>query len=65
MNNFILIIIKETEDASTFASRVKSEIVKKGSFVDLNWDGMLKRTAPKLDLMYEQQQKYFSQLKLD
>ena len=48
-----------------FASRVKSEIVKKGSFVDLNWDGMLKRTAPKLDLMYEQQQKYFSQLKLD
>lgn len=53
------------EDAAQFASRVKSEIVKKGSFVDLNWDGMLKRTAPKLDLMYEQQQKYVSQLKLD
>ncbi len=55
----------DDEDASQFASRVKSEIVKKGSFVDLNWDGMLKRTAPKLDLMYEQQQKYVSQLKLD
>jgi hypothetical protein len=48
-----------------FASRVKSEIAKKGGFVDLNWDGMLKRTAPKLDLMYEQQQKYVRQLKLD
>jgi glycerol-3-phosphate O-acyltransferase 3/4 len=56
---------EEDEDATQFASRVKSEIVKKGSFVDLNWDGMLKRTAPKLDLMYEQQQKYVSQLKLD
>ena len=56
---------KENEDASQFASRVKGEIVKKGSFVDLNWDGMLKRTAPKLDLMWEQQQKYVSQLKID
>ena len=56
---------KEHENAAQFASRVKSEIVKKGSFVDLNWDGMLKRTAPKLDLMYEQQQKYVSQLKID
>lgn len=53
------------EDATQFASRVKSEIVKKGSFVDLNWDGMLKRTAPKLELMYEQQQRYVSQLKID
>ena len=56
---------EESEDATSFASRVKSEIVKKGSFVDLNWDGMLKRTAPKLDLMYEQQQKYVSQLKIE
>jgi len=53
------------EDAAHFASRVKAEIVKKGSFVDLHWDGMLKRTAPKMDLMYEQQQKYVSRLKLD
>lgn len=56
---------EQSEDATSFASRVKSEIVKKGSFVDLNWDGMLKRTAPKLDLMYEQQQKYVSQLKIE
>lgn len=55
----------EGEDAAQFALRVKSEIVKKGSFVDLHWDGMIKRAAPKLDLMYEQQQKYVSQLKLD
>jgi glycerol-3-phosphate O-acyltransferase 3/4 len=55
----------ENESAASFASRVKSEIVKKGSFADLNWDGMLKRTSPKLDLMYEQQQKYVSQLKID
>ena len=56
---------KENETAAEFASRVKTEIVKKGSFVDLNWDGMLKRTSPKLDLMYEQQQKYVSQLKIE
>jgi len=56
---------KDQENAADFASRVKTEIVKKGSFVDLNWDGMLKRTSPKLDLMYQQQQKYVSQLKID
>lgn len=56
---------RENETAANFASRVKSEIVKKGSFADLNWDGMLKRTSPKLDLMYEQQQKYVRQLKID
>jgi len=56
---------KEGESAANFASRVKSEIVKKGSFADLNWDGMLKRTSPKLDLMYEQQQKYVKQLKIN
>ena len=55
---------RDDEDASQFAQRVKSAIAKKGSFVDLNWDGMLKRTAPKLDLMYEQQHKYVRQLKL-
>ena len=56
---------KESEDAATFAARVKTEIVKKGSFVDLDWDGMLKRTTPKLDRMYEQQQKYVSRLKVE
>jgi glycerol-3-phosphate O-acyltransferase 3/4 len=56
---------RENESAANFASRVKSEIVKKGSFADLNWDGMLKRTSPKLDLMYQQQQKYVSQLKIE
>jgi len=56
---------RETETAADFASRVKSEIVKKGSFANLNWDGMLKRTSPKLDLMYEQQQKYVKQLKIN
>jgi hypothetical protein len=55
----------ENEDAAQFANRVKSEIVKKGGFIDLNWDGMVKRTPPKLDLMHEQQQKYVSQLKID
>jgi glycerol-3-phosphate O-acyltransferase 3/4 len=57
--------ICDNEDVLQFTNRVKAEIVKKGSFVDLNWDGMLKRTSPKLDLMYEQQQKYVSQLKID
>jgi len=57
--------IMDGEDAAQFANRVKHEIAKKGSFVDLHWDGNLKRSAPKLDLMYEQQQKYVSQLKLE
>lgn len=56
---------EENEDASEFASRVKTEIVKKGSFVDVNWDGNLKRSSPKLNLMYEQQQKYFKHLKIN
>ena len=55
----------ENEDAAQFASRVKTEIVKKGGFIDLNWDGMVKRSAPKLDLMHQQQHKYVSQLKID
>lgn len=55
----------ENENAAHFASRVKGEIVKKGSFANLDWDGMLKRTSPKMDLMYKQQQKYVSQLKID
>lgn len=54
-----------SENAALFANRVKKEIAKKGGFVDLNWDGMLKRASPKLDLMYEQQQRYVSQLKID
>jgi len=61
----LVAFFKEGESAADFASRVKSEIVKKGSFADLNWDGMLKRTSPKLDLMYEQQQKYVKQLKIN
>jgi len=56
---------QENETAADFASRVKGEIVKKGSFANLNWDGMLKRNSPKIDLMYKQQQKYVSQLKLE
>lgn len=56
---------ENNEDVLQFTNRVKAEIVKKGSFVDLNWDGMLKRSMPKLDLMYEQQQKYVKQLNVD
>ncbi len=53
------------EDVLSFTNRVKTEIVKKGSFVDLNWDGMVKRSNPKLDLLYKQQQNYVRQLKID
>lgn len=53
------------EDAASFAKRVKHEIAKKGGFVDLEWDGMLKRASPKLDLMYEQQENYSKHLKIN
>ncbi|CAF0732979.1 unnamed protein product [Brachionus calyciflorus] len=53
------------EDAASFAKRVKQVIAKKGGFVDLEWDGMLKRASPKLDLMYEQQENYSKHLKIN
>lgn len=56
---------RDDEDALQFTNRVKAEIVKKGGFVDVNWDGMVKRGGIKLDLMYEQQQNYVKNLKID
>lgn len=61
---------KETEEepAETvvdFTNRVKSEIVKTGSFADLNWDGALKRDTPKQELMFQKQKEYVSHLKID
>lgn len=58
-------IKQHNEDAALFAKRVKHVIAKKGGFVDLNWDGMLKRASPKLDLMYEQQHEYVKHLKIN
>ena len=56
---------KPDEDVMDFTNRVKAEIVKTGSFADINWDGALKRDTAKIDLMHKQQKEYVSQLKLD
>lgn len=53
------------EDAVSFAKRVKKSIAEKGGLADLEWDGMLKRASPKLDLMYEQQENYCKHLKIN
>lgn len=56
---------RHDEDAVSFAKRVKKCIAEKGGLADLDWDGMLKRASPKLDLMYEQQENYSKHLKIN
>lgn len=46
------------ESAIEFASRVKSEIAKKGGLVDLEWDGQLKRKPVKPELLQRQQYEF-------
>lgn len=48
------------ESSVEFANRVKSKIAEQGGLLDLNWDGLLKRTYVKREWK-EQQQKDFSQ----
>uniref|UniRef100_A0A8C6PDA3 Glycerol-3-phosphate acyltransferase 4 n=1 Tax=Nothobranchius furzeri TaxID=105023 RepID=A0A8C6PDA3_NOTFU len=52
---------KEGEDAVQFANRVKSVIAAKGGFVDLKWDGGLKRARVK-EAFKEEQQELYSRL---
>lgn len=51
---------KDGETSVEFANRVKSKIAEQGGLLDLNWDGLLKRTYVKQEWK-EQQQKDFSQ----
>lgn len=48
-----------------FARRVKAAIAKQGGFVDLEWDGGLKRSLPKADFRAEEQRKFYEMLKTD
>lgn len=50
---------KQYETAIDFADRVKSEIARQGGLVDMQWDGALKRAAPKPQ-MKEKAQEIFS-----
>lgn len=49
--------LKDDEDAVDFANRVKKEIAQKGGLVDLEWDGMLKRSKVPPKLVARQQEK--------
>ncbi|KAH7984261.1 hypothetical protein HPB52_018689 [Rhipicephalus sanguineus] len=65
MQSFILRGMKKVqclddESSVEFANRVKSKIAEQGGLLDLNWDGLLKRTYVKREWK-EQQQKDFSQ----
>lgn len=53
------------ESPAEFANRVKAEIAKVGGLVDLNWDGQLKRSAPKVVWKYQQQEDYVKRLILE
>lgn len=55
--------ILPNENSVDFARRVKAAIAKQGGFVDLEWDGGLKRALPKADFKAEEQRKFYEQLK--
>jgi len=55
--------ITEDENSVDFARRVKAAIAKKGGFVDLEWDGGLKRALPKADFKAEEQRKFCERFK--
>ncbi|KAK0397705.1 hypothetical protein QR680_002229 [Steinernema hermaphroditum] len=52
----------EGESAIDFAKRVKRAICNKGGLVDLEWDGMLKRSKVPAKMVVEQQKKYWERL---
>jgi len=49
---------REGENAIDFAARVKHAIAEAGGLVELEWDGMLKRTMVKKDLLDKQRERY-------
>ncbi|CAF2002468.1 unnamed protein product [Rotaria magnacalcarata] len=57
--------IEEGETSVDFARRVKAAIAKQGGFVDLEWDGGLKRALPKADYKAEEQRKFYEMLKTE
>jgi glycerol-3-phosphate O-acyltransferase 3/4 len=57
--------IGKNELSVDFARRVKSAIAKQGGFVDLEWDGGLKRSLPKADFRAEEQRKFYQMLKTE
>jgi len=50
--------IQPGEDAISFANRVKADIARAGGLVDLDWDGGLKRSKPKVTLKLKTQRMY-------
>lgn len=57
--------IRENESSVDFARRVKAAIAKKGGFVDLEWDGGLKRALPKDDFRKEKQREFYERIKAE
>lgn len=56
---------KENESAIDFANRVKSAIAKTGGFVNLHWDGQVKRMKAKDEWKEKQQNDFVEKLKKD
>jgi glycerol-3-phosphate O-acyltransferase 3/4 len=57
--------MEQNELSIDFARRVKAAIAKQGGFVDLEWDGGLKRSLPKADFRAEEQRKFYEMLKTE
>lgn len=57
--------IQSNETPVDFARRVKAAIAKQGGFVDLEWDGGLKRSLPKADYKAVEQRKFYETLKTE
>lgn len=56
---------EEGESAIEFANRVKSAIAKAGGFLNIPWDGAVKRMAPKAEWKEAQQKEFTNKLKLN
>lgn len=56
---------KENESAIDFANRVKNEIAEVGGFVNLPWDGQVKRMKAKDEWKEKQQNDFVAKLKKD
>ena len=57
--------IEDHETSVDFARRVKAVIAKQGGFVDLEWDGGLKRALPKANFREEKQREFYEMLKTE
>lgn len=55
--------MEENENAAQFAERVKRLIALKGGLVDVDWDGMVKHTPVKSEMIQQIRELYAKRMK--